>query len=109
MSRGLGRIQREALRVIAGYEAAGKRPTTFTIAAEIYRVELDQDGNRWVNDAQHTATKRALANLRRKGLVSGQQEIHVGADGKKMLVIVGADGVHAERCCLWSLVRAAST
>jgi hypothetical protein len=109
MSRGLGRIQREALRVIAGYEAAGKRPTTFTIAAEIYRVERDQDGNRWVNDAQHTATKRALANLRRKGLVSGRQEIDRENFPAVRHHLVGADGVHAEPCCRWSLVRAAST
>jgi hypothetical protein len=106
MSRGLGRIQREALRVIARYEAAGRRPTTFNIAAEVYGVERDEDGNRLVSDAQHTATKRALAKLRRSGVVSGRQQIIVGAGGKKMLSHVGADGVHAERCCLWSMSAA---
>jgi len=103
MSRGLGRIQREALRVIAEYEAAGKRPTTFTIAAEIYQVSRDENGNRTINDAQHTSVKRALSNLRRKGLVTGKQDIAIDRNGKWVLRIVGADGMHAERCCLWTL------
>jgi hypothetical protein len=38
MARRLGRIQRGCLRVIEEYEAAGKRPTTFNIAAEVYQV-----------------------------------------------------------------------
>jgi hypothetical protein len=106
MSRGLGRIQRECLRVIESYEAAGKRPTTFSIAAEIYQVERTPDGSRMINDAQHVATKRALANLRHKGLVSGQQEFTVYPDGQKIfhLAMSPTDG-RAERCCLWSLVR----
>ena len=49
----LGRIQRGCLRVIEEYEAAGKRPTTFNIAAEVYQVRRDQCGNRMVSDAQH--------------------------------------------------------
>jgi hypothetical protein len=105
MSRGLGRIQRECLRVIAEYEAAGRRPTTFNIAAEIYRVRRDRDGNRTINDAQHVATKRALANLRRKGMVTGQQDITVHPDGTRIFSFVGADGLHAERCCFWSTTR----
>jgi len=67
----LGRIQRGCLRVIEEYEAAGKRPTTFNIAAEVYRVRRDQCGNRMVSDAQHFSTERALASLGRKGLVTG--------------------------------------
>jgi hypothetical protein len=103
MSRGLGRIQRECLRVIESYEAADERPTTFTIACEVYQVERDQDGNRWCNDAQHTAVKRALANLQRKGLVSGQQEVTVHADGQRIFSLAKSptDG-RAERCCFWS-------
>lgn len=100
MSRGLGWVQRECLLAIKRYEVIGKRPTTFAIAAEIYRVDCDEDGNRWVNDAQHVATKRALAGLRRKGLVSGQQEIFVSRDGTKHLAL--HNGWTAERCCLWS-------
>ncbi|MBR0884637.1 hypothetical protein ABIF65_001168 [Bradyrhizobium japonicum] len=105
VSRGLGRIQRECLRVIKSYEAAGERPTTFTVACEVYQVERDQDGNRWCNDAQHTATKRALANLRRKGLVCGQQEITVHADGQKIFKLAKSPPTdyRAERCCFWSL------
>ena len=34
-----------------------QRPTTFNIAAEVYRVRRDQHGNRMVSDAQHVATK----------------------------------------------------
>jgi len=63
----LGRIQRGCLRVIEEYEAAGKRPTTFNIAAEVYQVRRDQCGNRMVSDAQHFSTERALALLSRKG------------------------------------------
>jgi hypothetical protein len=103
MSRGLGRIQRECLRVIAEYEAAGRRPTTFNVACEVYRVARDRDGNRMINEAQHVATKRALANLRRNGLVTGQQDITLLSDGTRIFTFVGADGLHAERCCLWSI------
>ena len=102
MSRGLGRIQRGCLRVIEEYEAAGKMPTTFNIAAEVYRVRPDRHGNRMVSDAQHVATKRALASLRQKGLVSGQQDVTVYPDGTTILARADADG-RAERCCLWCL------
>lgn len=123
MSRGLGRTQRECLRVIESYEAAGKRPTTFNIAAEIYQVERDQDGNRMINDAQHVATKRALANLRRKGLVAAYRDMSVTPHGAKTdRALAAKTGVsvstfrrvhekageayrNAERCCLWSIVR----
>jgi hypothetical protein len=73
----LGRIQRGCLRVIEEYEAAGKRPTTFNIAAEVYQVRRDQCGNRMVSDAQHFSTERALASLGRKGLVTGQQHFEL--------------------------------
>ena len=69
MSKGLSHIQPGCLRVIEEYEAAGKRPTTFNIAAEVYRVRPDRHGTRMVSDAQHIATKRALASLRQKGLI----------------------------------------
>jgi hypothetical protein len=98
MSRGLGRIERECLRII---EAAGKELTTFSIAAEVYRVKRNKNGDRWINDAQHVGTKRALASLRRKGLVTGQQKVTV-KDGQKILSVVGADGIRAERCCFWA-------
>jgi hypothetical protein len=104
MSRGLGRVQRECLRAIERCERTGKRATTFTIAADVYQVKPDKDGNRWINDAQHVATKRALANLRRKGLVSGEQVIEVLADGTKIFVLAQApDDGRAERCCIWKV------
>jgi hypothetical protein len=98
MSRGLGWVQRECLRVIEQYEAAGKRPTTFNIAAEVFQVKR----GRTISDAQHVSTKRALFNLRRKGLVSGKQEVTIAEDGRRILAVVGPDGRTAERCCFWS-------
>ena len=102
MSRGLGRIQRDCLRVIAD----GKRLTTSTIAAEVYQVTPDKNGNRWINHAQHVATSRALANLRDKGLIKGKQEVEVRPDGRKILWLAksGTDG-RSERCCFWSMVK----
>jgi len=96
MAWGLGRIQRGCLRVIEEYEAAGKRPTTFNIAAEVYRVRRDQCGNRMVSDAQHFSTERALASLGRRSLVTGQQHLELA---RSIL-----DG-RSERCCLWSIIR----
>jgi hypothetical protein len=89
--------------VIEMYEAAGKRPTTFNIVAEVYQIEPDADGNRLCSEAQHVATKRALATLRRKGLVSGQQEVEIASDGRRILAgLAAGGGWRAERCCLWS-------
>jgi hypothetical protein len=107
MSRGLGRIQRECLRVIESYGKTGKRPTTFNIVAEVYQIKRDRLGNRTCNDAQHTAVKRALAGLRREGLVAGQQDVVVLSNGTKLLAHVrqhsdGSYSRHAERCCFWS-------
>jgi hypothetical protein len=52
--------------VIEEYEAAGKRPTMLNIASEVYRVSPDR-----LSEAQHVATRWALASLLQKGLVSG--------------------------------------
>jgi len=68
--KGLGRIQRGCLRVLGEYAAASKRPTMLNIASEVYRVRPDR-----LSEAQHVATRRALASLQQKGLVSGQGEI----------------------------------
>lgn len=102
MSRGLGRIERECLRVIENYEAAGKEPTTFNIAAEVYRVRRDKQGNRMITNPQHVSVKRALAGLRRKGLITGQQKVTVLANGKQILAVTRATDTHAERCCFWA-------
>jgi len=108
MSRGLGRIQRECLRVIEEYAQMGERPTTFTIAAEVYNVRPDRHGDRWVNDAQHSATKRALIGLRRMGLVAGEQDTEVH-DGQRMLAKVRPGTSRAERCCFWTIVKGSAT
>jgi hypothetical protein len=102
MCRGLGRIQRDCLRVLA----VGERLTTFTIAAEVYQVKPDKNGIRWINNAQHVATGRALVNLREKGLIKGKQEVDVRPDGRKIFWLAKSrtDG-RGERCCFWSMVR----
>ncbi|MGL3104942.1 hypothetical protein [Bradyrhizobium sp. BR 1432] len=108
MSRGLGWVQRECLRVIEDCESTGKKATTFTIAAEVYQVRPDKNGNRWIDDAQHVATKRALTNLRRKGLVSGEQIAAVHADGTKIFTMANPANGRTERCSIWKLVTARS-
>jgi hypothetical protein len=100
MSRGLGQTQRECLRVIADYEREGRKPTTFNIAAEVYRVKRDRHGDRMVNDAQHTATKRALSGLRRKGLVEGQKHPE-----QSVCDDYGHYNGRSERCCFWRTRR----
>jgi len=115
MSRGLGRIQRECLRVIEVYlEANGRPPNTFNVTVEVYQIKRDRHGNRTCNDAQHTAVKRALASLRRKGLVTGAQDVRIESDGTKMFPHVrqhndGSYSRHAERCCFWSIVKGKET
>jgi hypothetical protein len=71
MSRGPGWVQVACLRCIQKYEERGESPTTFNIAAEVYQVKPDKDGNRWISDAQHVAVKRALEGLRRQDRVIG--------------------------------------
>ena len=110
MSRGLGRIQRECLRVIEGYEKAGTGPPiTYKITADVYEVKRDRHGKRTISEAQHTAVKRALAGLRRKGLVTGQQKTSVAGDGTRILSVVRSlQDTRAERCCFWSIVNEAT-
>jgi hypothetical protein len=90
VSRGLGWVQRACLTAIREYEASGKWPTTFNIAATVYQIDPDADGNRWVSDAQHVAVKRALEGLRRKGHIVG---IRTG-------LAIDLFG-HVERCLHW--------
>jgi hypothetical protein len=72
MSRGYGRVQNGCQAAIDDAERAGEPPpTTYDIAADVYRVERDDDGYRYVSDAQHVAVKRALAGLERQGKVIG--------------------------------------
>ena len=69
MSRGLGKVERDCVRAIAEYRVAGRWPHTYNIAADVYQIARDANGNRWVSSAQHAAVKRALLGLRRKELI----------------------------------------
>jgi hypothetical protein len=102
MSRGLGRIERECLRVIEKNEAAGNASTTLEIAGHVYEIKRDRRGHGTINDAQHTAVKRALAGLRRKGLVKGRQALMQCGDGGPMVLARYSLDGHAVRCCYWS-------
>ena len=77
MSRGLGWVQQACFEAICKREATKKDlwPTTYTIAADIYQVKPDKDGNRWIADAQHRAVKRALEGLQRKGRITGFRDL----------------------------------
>ena len=77
---GLGRIQRGCLRVIEECVAAGKRPTMLNIASEVYRVTPDR-----LSYEQHAATRRALASLRQKGLVSGREVLQFALERPQTL------------------------
>jgi hypothetical protein len=70
MSRGYGRVQSACLLAIAYAERAGELPTTYDIAAAVYRTEVNDDGYH-LTDAQHVAVKRALESLQRQGKVIG--------------------------------------
>ena len=74
MSRGLGLIQRECLRVIETRNHAGEEPDTFAVTCDVYAIKADKRGNRLCSDAQHSAVKRALRTLRKSGRVAGQDE-----------------------------------
>ena len=50
-------------------------PTTYTIAADIYQVNPNKDGNRWIADARHVAVKRALERLQLKGRIIGFRDL----------------------------------
>jgi len=71
MSRGPGWVQMACLWVIRNYEDDGESPTTFDIAAAVYQIKPDADGNYEFTDAQYIAVKRALAGLQRRGRVIG--------------------------------------
>jgi hypothetical protein len=71
MSRGPGWVQMACLWRIRKYEEGDDWPTTYDIAAAVYQVKPDADGDRWISDAQHVAVKRALEGLQRTGLIIG--------------------------------------
>jgi len=61
----------EAIEAIWRYEKNGDWPTTYDIAAWVYHVKPDKDGDIWISDAQHVAIKRALGGLQRAGRIIG--------------------------------------
>jgi hypothetical protein len=64
MSRGPGRIERELVSILnsqSGYSDA------FALAAAVYHVQPDKDGNITLNDAQLVSVRRALNSLQRAG------------------------------------------
>ena len=69
MSRGLGRIERAVLAALAQCESNN----ALSLTCDVYNVERDADGNRWCNDAQHAAVRRALRKLLRVRLIEGQR------------------------------------
>jgi hypothetical protein len=84
MSRGLGKIERDCVRVITEYRAAGRWPNTYNITAEVYQIERDEKGNRSVSNAQHSAVKRALLSLRRKELIRAVQVCQRNQDDPRL-------------------------
>ena len=82
MRRGPGWVRASSLLAIRQYEDEGVQwPTTYTIAADVYQIAPDADGNRLVSDTQHVAVKRALASLQRKGLIIGFRDPALSRQG----------------------------
>ena len=82
MTKGLGWVQPACLLAIEQYDEDDMPgPTTYQVAAAIYEVQPDKDGNRFISDAQHVATKRALEGLQRKGHVIGFRAHRNRGDG----------------------------
>jgi len=69
MSAGIGWVQAACLYFVREHGADDAPPTTLDIAAYVYRVKPTKGGHIVISDARHVAVKRALANLRRQGLV----------------------------------------
>jgi len=64
MSKGLGQIQRDLLTQLEGRTTV---VDTFTLAADVYRLEPNSDGMRVLNDAQLVSVRRALLKLASAG------------------------------------------
>src|SRR5262245_22290720 len=71
MSRGFGSVQRRILELI-GDDTEPVR--TFDLVADVYDIPPDPgDGYRYFDDAQIASVRRALAKLRRAGLLAGSR------------------------------------
>jgi hypothetical protein len=76
MSRGLGKLQRDLLETL---EENNKSIDTLTLAALVYDVQPDANGVHRINNAQHTAVRRAMRNLHKRGLVVDLERPHSDA------------------------------
>jgi DNA-binding transcriptional ArsR family regulator len=63
----MGRIEREVLRLLREKQDPYER-FPLALAADVYKVEPNKDGDRIVTDAQYSTVRRALISLKRKGL-----------------------------------------
>lgn len=82
MSRGWGTVQRAVMELLEE-TAAEERPVdrilnTYTIAALVFDVQPDAKGVRLLTDSQLSSVRRALARLRREGLVEGRRGFRDG-------------------------------
>lgn len=66
MSRGHGRIQRDLLAVL---ESQNRVFDAFLLAAEVYDIEPDDDGQALVSDAMLVSVRRALVKLAAEGKI----------------------------------------
>jgi hypothetical protein len=66
MSRGIGKLQRDLLKIL---EKNTEEIDTFSLTVFVYDIQPDADGFYSISNAQHTAVRRALSNLRKRGLV----------------------------------------
>ena len=67
MSRGPGRVQRRLLELFE--KDPGAYGTALDLAVILYDVKPDNDGMRLVTDAQHSAVRRALMALYKRGKI----------------------------------------
>lgn len=68
MSRGMGRIERRALRIL---EQERRLIETFELAARVYGIEPDEHGVTAVTENALSSARRALTSLAKKELVCG--------------------------------------
>jgi len=82
MDRGLGWVQLACLHSAKQHERKRWPPTTYAIAADVYQIKPDRNGDRLISDAQHGAVRRALEGLQRKGMVIGFRDTFHARNGR---------------------------
>lgn len=87
-------MQRRLLESLAD----GERRHSLTLAAVVYNVQRDQDGNRWVSDAQAASVLRALRRLAQDGwVVNLGRGFRNGSEG--------TEAAHTAYPTYWELAR----